>query len=316
MEEHSGESITDFSKSKSLPCDVSQVSTKKKLPIYHSLIITDVDLEKPLPCDASQVHTLLFSLTDKQCNEECFIEFARVVKFFTINKFPNLKSLVLNNVYLNDELLECFQKYKFEYFHLWYFSFCDKIDKISVKYKKHLKKFKTLSIKELRIDVSLRLMFPNIQVEIPSNMKILILRIDSKGSSPNDDSNRGSILFNAKETKCLLIVRFFCDPSFRGRISYCPPIVACNKEFICHVLRNQMTFHARVDSIWGHNVVKLCMDENLLEDTSTTFPECSFCVVTISHSSTYYGNIQICSNRCRCDPLDILLTQCSEALYG
>ena len=94
----------------------------KEYPVCHSLIITDFDFEKSLPCDVSQVHTLLFSLTDKHYVEECFNKSSRVVKFFKIHKFPNLSSLILNNVNCNNELLKCFQEYNLEYFHLCYSS--------------------------------------------------------------------------------------------------------------------------------------------------------------------------------------------------
>jgi hypothetical protein len=200
-------------------------STNNKLPVYHSLIISDVDLKKSLPFDASQVYTLVFNLTYKQYEKERLNKFARVVKFFTINKFPNLKSLVLNNVNCNNELLECFQEYKLEYFHLRYSSLYEYIDKNSVNSEKHLKKFKTLSVKEFRIDTSSRHTYSNIEFNIPPKMEKLTLYIDPVGSIPNDDANEARILFNAKECENLLIVRLFCDPSFCGRISLCPPII-------------------------------------------------------------------------------------------
>jgi len=266
-------------------------------PVCHSLIIINVGLKKPLRYDVSQIHTLLFGLTDKQYKEERLNGFARVVKFFTVNKFPNLKSLVLNNVNLNDELLECFQEYNFEYFHLWYFSLCDNTDEKSNS-KKYLKKFKTLSIKEFRIDTSPRLMFPNIEVDIPPKMEKLTLKIDSKGSSPDDDSNTRRILFNAKESKDLSIVQFSCDPSFPGKISVCLPIMRSIKKFICHVMRNQIMFFTKRNSIWGDGVEKLCMHDDLIQDTCTTFPNC--------YLPTSNGDVQKRTARCKCGSLELL----------
>jgi len=247
--------------------------TNNKLPVYHSLIISDADLDKPFPCDASQVRTLLFNLTYKQYDEERLNKFARVVKFFTINKFPNLKSLVLNNVNCNNDLLKCFQEYKLDYFYLRYSSLYEYIDKNSVNYEKHLKNFKTLSVQEFQMDTSSRHIYRNIKLDIPPEMKILTLYIDPVGSSPNDDPNEASILFDAKESENLLIVRLLCDPSFRGRISFCPPLGACIEEFDCPVQRDQIRFFVMMDSIWGHNVVKLRIYSYVMEDTCTTFPK-------------------------------------------
>jgi hypothetical protein len=265
--------ITDFDFEKSLPCDVSQVFTKKRLPVYHSLIISEVDLDKPLPFDVSQVHTLLFNLTYKQYEEERLNKFARVVKFFTINKFPSLKCLILNNVNCNNDLLKCFQEHKFEYFYLRYSSVYECIDKNSVNYEKHLKNFKTLSVKVFRMDTSSRHEYRNIEFSMPPTTEDSALHIDPVGSIPNDDPSEERILFNAKESKPS-IVRLLCDPStFRGRISFIPPLEACIEEFDCPVKRNHMLFHAMMDSIWGHNVVKLRMYSSVMEYTFTTFPK-------------------------------------------
>jgi hypothetical protein len=265
---------TDFDFSKSLPCNVSQVSTKKRLPVYHSLIITNADLKKSLPCDASQVHTLLFSLTDEQYNDERFNKIARVVKFFTINKFPNLSSLVLNNVYCTNELLECFQEYNLEYFHIRYSSFDSYIDPKSDEWRCHLVKLATLSVKDLRIDISMRPESRDLILDLPPKTRNLTLKIDVMGFDSQSDHSfilMALIDINATNCKSPLNVQLFCDPLYSGILTLNPPKEPCTKEFICHALPQQFSLTPTPN--WGVEVVKLYIHEyNLLR--RTTFPKC------------------------------------------
>jgi len=269
--------ITDFEKSKSLPCDVSQVSTKKRLPICHILIITDVDLEKPLICDASQVHTLLVSLTDKQHEDERFNKFDRVVNFFTINKFPNLRSLVLNNVNCTNELLECLQEYNLDYFHLRYFSWDNYIDPKSNKERYHLDKLATLSVKDLRIDILIRLESCDLTLYPPPNTRNLTLKIDVMGSIPKSGFQSDHLLILmpyidivATNSKSPLNVHLFCDPLYFGILTLNTPKEPCTKNFICYALPHQFCLNSTL--YWDVEVVKLYMHADSMH--GTTFPKC------------------------------------------
>jgi len=204
------------------PPRITMSKWAENLPVCESLIITDVDLEVPLRCDVSKVHTLLFGITDKQYEHELFHKFSRVVKFFTINKFPSLKSLVLNNVNLTDELLKCFQEYNLEFFHLWYFSLGPNWDENYVNLKTHLKEFKTLSVKEFRIDTSVKFAFPSMRIEIPQ-LEILILNVNSLGSNPYGNT-KGEITFDASMSLSFLNFQLGCHSSFEGKIGWIPPI--------------------------------------------------------------------------------------------
>jgi len=258
------------------PPRITMSKWAETLPVCESLIITDVDLEVPLRCDVSKVHTLLFGLTDKQYKYELFNKFSRVVKFFTINKFPSLKCLVLNNVNLTDELLKCFQEYNLEFFYVWYFSLNNNFDEKYVNLKTHLKEFKTLSVKEFRIDTSVKFMFPSIRIEIPQ-LEILILNINPLGSNPYENT-KGEITFDASMSEDLPIVKIDCCNSFDGTATIIPPIMRGGvvKEVAIHAFPRQIIFRAGTNSSWqwGHRVVKLCMPLNMIEDTGTTFPNC------------------------------------------
>jgi len=263
--------ITDFEKSKSLPCDVSQVSTKKRLPVCHSLIITDVDLEKPLICDASQVHTLLVSLTDKQHEDERFNKFGRVVNFFTINKFPNLRSLVLNNVNCTNELLECLQEYNLEYFHLRYSSLDNYINPKTDENGYHLDKLAILSVEELWIDISMRLESRDLTLDLPPNTRDLTLKIDFMGSILDSDFQSPYIDIVATNSKSPLKVHLFCDPLYSGILTLNTPKKPTTTEFICHALPHQ--FYLNSTPYWDVEVVKLYIHEYIML-YDTTFPKC------------------------------------------
>jgi len=252
--------------------------------VCHSLTITDVDfdfyLEKPLPCDTSQVHTLLISLTDKQYEDERFHRFGRVVKFFQIHKFPNLRALVLNNVNCNNELLECFQEYNLEYFHLRYSSLDDYIDpKIEWQQVYHLDKLVTLPVKELRIDMSTRRESRDVFLKLSPKTRNLILNIDAMGSILKSDFQPLFIEINAKKSKPS-IVKLSCNPSSSARVSLLPPKEPSIKEFICLASPEQLSVYSSGNTVWGQGTETLCIHKDLLRDISTTFPNC--------RSPTYY----------------------------
>jgi hypothetical protein len=265
--------IPDIDLETSLSCNVSQVSTKKKPPVYHSLILANINLDKPLPFNVSKVHTLLLSLTDEQYEYECFNKSARLVKFFTINKFPELSSLVLHKVNCNNEVLKCFQEHKFEYFHLWYSSLYDNTNIESSFHDYRLDMFKTVTIKELEIVTSMGLNSCNTIIELPHDLRRFTLKAEAR-ELPKMDFRIRRMRFNAKKSNSILIVELSCDLSFIGTIIFSPPIEPCVEELICHASPDQLYFYGIGRSHrWGHGVVKFTLSGGV-RLFGTTFPKC------------------------------------------
>jgi len=267
-----------------------------KPPVVKSLIVRDVDLEKFVRrrddvdlekfvrCDISEIHTLVFSLTNRQYKYECATDFARVVYFFTLNKFPSLKCLVLNNVYLTDKLILCLQQYKLKFLHLWYFSWENSFDNDStVSFETDLKKFQTLSVEEFRIDTSEVFTFHGFKVKLSRRqMKRFILNI--LGS--NSYNIKGKIIIDAEDSYSLEILQVYCDPSFAEIIEIIPPTTdGVLQKFACHATRKQIKFRGgEMDGWrWGNFVVELCIDPAMIDYTGTTFPRCR--VLTSYHAS-------------------------------
>jgi len=271
-------------------------STNNKLPVCDSLIVTDVRLEELLRCDVSKIHTLVFGLTDRQYKYELTSKFAGVVQFFTINKFPSLKSLVLNNVNLTDELLKCFQEYNLEFFHLWYYSVYNNFDEKYDGFENYLKNFETLSVKEFRIDTSVNLMFPSMNVVIPPTMEKLTLNINPVMHNPYGN-NKGKITFNAEKSDKLEIFQFYCHHSFIGTLGFRPCLAAGQlKKFAADakpnqmkILRNEMNPNFR----WGLGVVKLCMHPDIISHISIPFPKCRV-------PTSYYTSDKTRTAKCTC----------------
>jgi hypothetical protein len=252
--------------------------SSEESPVCHILIITDADLKKPLLCDASQVHTLLVGLTDEQDEEERFNKLGRLVNFLTINRFPNLSSLVLNNVKCTNELLECFQKYNLEYLHIRYSSLNNYTDPKSTEWKYHLDKLATLTVEVLRIDISIGFQYCDFILDLSPTTRNLTLKIDvMKGSIPKSDSQSRDLPIlmplidvNATNSKSPLNFQLFCDPLFSGIVTYNPSKEPCTKELICHAFPHQ--FYLTPTLKWSHEIVKLYIHEYNLRGTS--FPKC------------------------------------------
>jgi len=262
-----------------MPEQSSEESTKKKLPVCHILIITEADLENPPLCDASQVHILVISLTDEQDKDECFNKLGRLVNFLTINKFPNLSSLVLNSVKCTNELLECFQGYNLEYLHIRYSSLNNYIDPKSPEWRYHLKKLATLSVINLRIDISIGPASCDLTIYPPDKTGNLTLIIDvMKGSIPESDSQSCDlpilmplIDINPTNSKSPLNFQLFCDPLFSGVVTYNPSKEGSTKELICHASPNQ--FFLTPTPNWDDEVVNLYIHE-YSSLYGTPFPKC------------------------------------------
>jgi len=265
-------------------------------PVYHSLIITDADLEKPLPCDASQIHTLLFSLTDEQYNDDRVKRLNRVVKFFTINKFPNLKCLILNNVNCNDQLLECLQEYNLDYFHLWYSSLDDIYDPECPFSLYCMDKLATLLILELRIDMSMERKSGSITADLPFTMRNWTLNIDARESILDSDYLQPSFEFNAKKLELPLNIQMSFDPRFDGGVTLRTPKKPCTKKFICHAFPKRIKIKVSKNTVWGHGAETVCIHKDL--EHGTSFPNC--------RSPTYYEVGQQHDSQCKCRSLDLL----------
>jgi len=249
-------------------------SPDDKLPVYHTLLIKDP--RQFGSCDGSQVERLLFSLPDQQYEKECSDGISYTLNFFRKNKFPKLKSLVLTKVNFQYEVLKyCSENLNLEHLHLKYCSLDDMSapGSTSAQCCVHLDLFNSLQKLEITTSMTFQ-KYPDVIACLPHNLRKCALNIVMGVEDPTHYYAHHNMKFDASKSKSLSIVEMHCDPSFSGRLEFCPPEISCVKGFTCDAYPNQVKFDTVKNPNWGHGVDTAYLHKDFPH--GTLFPNCHF----------------------------------------